>query len=214
MSTRVSATAKMTAACQELLHQRLQIPLAATAELASLRTMMLTGRAEMPALRQMIGSETVRATLGALAPAAFGRACNALTATGASGAASAVLAASAQSELTDAVSTAEAVIADAARALTADAFVDAGAELGYSVSVCAGARTTGVELRRGHELILSVGTTVGVVALVLPLAFTLRRTETPAPFPNTGYSVSISSTSPRRARMSRIRCRERIPSEL
>jgi hypothetical protein len=154
MSTRVSATVKMTAACQDLVRHRLQLPPTATAQLESLKAMMATGRAELPALRQMVGRETVRSTLGALAPAAFQQACTMLTTAKVPGISQAAFAASVQSQLSDAVSAAETSIANATRALTADAFAQAGADLGYTVSVCAGNSTTGMELRRNHELIL------------------------------------------------------------
>jgi hypothetical protein len=144
----------MTAACQDLVRQRLQLPPTATAQLESLKAMMAADRAELPALRQMVGREPIRATLGALAPAAFQQACTMLTTAKAPGISEAAFAASVQSQLSEAVSTAEASIANATRALTADAFAQAGTGLGYTVSVCAGNSTTGVELRRNHELIL------------------------------------------------------------
>jgi len=48
----------------------------------------------------------------------------------------------------------DAKAAYAARAAVAEAFAVAGSELGYAVTVCEGATTTGIELRRGREIAL------------------------------------------------------------
>jgi hypothetical protein len=154
MSTRVNGSAQMNAACRELLRQQLNIPLDATVELESMSTMLSGGRVEIPALREMLGSQTVSVALGRLAPGAFGHARDLLGAAPSVALGSVRLAESAQMALADAVATASAAIVGAARDVTVDAFSSAGAELGYTVSAWRGSAVTGVVLRRPHEVIL------------------------------------------------------------
>jgi hypothetical protein len=52
------------------------------------------------------------------------------------------------------VAAADARIAAATRDITTAAFMQAGAELDYTVSLCRGTTATSVELRRGHEVVL------------------------------------------------------------
>lgn len=153
MSTRVTASARMSAACQQLLRERLNLALDATVELGSLNTMLETETFSLHALREIITAEPVSMALGALAPDRFDHACE-LLANAEPAADSGALTSSAQAGLADALATADAVIAAATRDITAEAFAAAGAELGYAVSVCRGDLATGIELRREHEILL------------------------------------------------------------
>jgi hypothetical protein len=155
MSTRViTSNTRLYAACAELAREKLHLGAAATLDLSGLRaTVTATGRIGLPALQQMISAEPVRLTLDGLAPAAFESARQLLSGPR-SGVARDATAASAQASLTLAVTQASAAIGAVRRDITAGAFAEAGAELGYKVDVCRGDIATGIEMRRGHEVVL------------------------------------------------------------
>jgi hypothetical protein len=154
VSSNVVTNIRLRAACAELAHEKLHLGAAATLDLSGLRAAMdATARIDLPAIQQMIGTESVRLTLSGLAPAAFGNVTQ--FASGPQyGADAADAAASAQAALATAVATAAAAIGVVTRDVTADAFAAAGAELGYQVAVCRGDAATGIEMRRDHEIVL------------------------------------------------------------
>jgi hypothetical protein len=154
MSTRVSATARMMAACQELLTQRLNIPIAAPVELADFSAITSMERVGLSQLHQMLGNDLLTAALGTLAPEPFGRARDLLASADPAGGDEWAAAASVQSELGRAVSEAQAKITHTTREITTGVFAEAGADLGYTASVYPGETASGVELRRAHEVIL------------------------------------------------------------
>jgi hypothetical protein len=154
MSTRVYATTRFNAACAELARQKLRLGQTATLDLSGLRAAATaTGRISMPTLQQMISAEPVRITLGALAPGPFATARQLLS--GAQrGTDRGANVASARDSLALAVAQASVAIGAVTRDITANAFAEAGAELGYKVDVCRGDVATGIEMRRGHEVVL------------------------------------------------------------
>lgn len=157
MSTRVTASTRMSAACQQLLRERLDLTLDATIELGNLNMIMETEQVSLPSLREIITAEPVSMTLGTLVPDLFEHTRGLLAAEESAAESAAdprALASLAQAGLADALAAAGAVIADTTRDITAEAFAEAGAELGYAVSVCRGDVATGIELRREHEIVL------------------------------------------------------------
>jgi hypothetical protein len=154
MSAHVSASARLSAACREQLREQAGLSLDPAAELGRLGVFLDSERIDVLALREMISAPAVSSVLGALAPKEFGRACGLLAGTGAVIQDQHVLAESALAELAAAVTAANAWLAAATRDITARAFMQAAGELDYTVSVCRGATATGVELRRGDELVL------------------------------------------------------------
>lgn len=153
MSTRVSASARISAACRDLVNQRLNITLGSTVDLSQVQSTLDAGRVDLPALQGMVAGE-IRGVLSVLAPAPFAKAREILAgpALGADNPSALIM--SARTELASAVSTARSAIAGATRDVTADAFAEAGRELQYSVSLCRGANATGIELRRANEVML------------------------------------------------------------
>lgn len=169
MSTRVNGSVQMSAACRELLSQRLSIPLGASIALDDLSALLCASRpAVIARLQQLVGAPTLSTVLGKLAPAQFSRAASLLAAPGLPGGGMPVTgpqlttarqtpdtARAARAELADAVAVAEARIARESRDLTADAFAGAAEELGYVISSrFRGDTASGLELRRQHELIM------------------------------------------------------------
>jgi hypothetical protein len=153
MSTRVTQQAVMSAACHELLNERLDITLGQTIDLGQVRACLDSGRIDLSNLQSLARSPELSGVLGKLASAPFARAqaslgipANALNL--------AAITSSARTALADAVSVAGAVIDRATRDLTAEAVTGAAAELGYTYSSYRGATATGVELWRGDELLL------------------------------------------------------------
>jgi hypothetical protein len=153
MSTRVSAQTRMSAACQQLLRERLNLTAEATVDLANLNAIIQTERIDLPSLQEMVSARPVSATLGTLAPSAFETARSLLTSTEPV-ADPWTLAASAQAGLTSALAAADTAIGHMTRDITTEAFAVTGAELGYEVFVCRGDVATGIELRREHEILL------------------------------------------------------------
>jgi hypothetical protein len=154
MSTRLSASARLGAACRAQLSEHLGLPLDPAAALGRLDVFLDSERIDVLALREMVSTHTVRSVLGTLAPGEFGRACGLLAGPGVAVPDQHALAASALTELAAAVAAAGARLATATRDIIAGAFTRAAAELDYTVSVCRGATATGVELRRENELVL------------------------------------------------------------
>jgi hypothetical protein len=154
LSTRVLTNTRLAVACQELARQQLQLPATATLDLSGLRAALTSvQRIDLPAISQLVSSAPVRMTLGALAPTAFGTVSQLLISQR-PGADAETAAASAREALGSALSTASAAIGAATRDITAEAFTEAGRELGYTISICRGDVATGIELRRDHELVL------------------------------------------------------------
>jgi hypothetical protein len=154
MSTRVTASAKISAACRQLVNQRLNIALGSTVELDRVSTALASGRVGLPALQGLVAGGEIAGVLATLAPAPLARAHDILAGSGAAAANPSALIMSARVELASAVTMASSAIAGATRDVTAEAFAEAGTELQYAVSVCRGTTATGVELRRAHEVML------------------------------------------------------------
>jgi hypothetical protein len=154
MSTRVSTNTSLRAACAAVAHEKLNLAAAATLDLSGLTAAVTTtGRIGLTELNQMISAEPVRITLSGLAPAAF-EGVRQILANPHAGAGREAAAASAQASLALAVTQASAKIGTVTRDITANAFAETGAELGYKVNVCRGDVATGIEMRRGHEIVL------------------------------------------------------------
>ncbi|HUA28494.1 MAG TPA: hypothetical protein VMC03_06385 [Streptosporangiaceae bacterium] len=153
MSRQVFTNTRLRAACAAVAREKLNLSTAATLDLSGLSAAVTTGRIGLPTLQQMMSAEPVRITLGGLAPAAFESA-RQLVSVAQSGVGREDNAASAQASLALAVTQASARIGAVSRDITASAFAEAGAELGYKVDVCRGALATGIEMRRGHEIVL------------------------------------------------------------
>lgn len=154
MSSNVRVNTRLAAACQEVARQRLQLPALATLDLSGLQTALTeTQRIDLPALGQLVSSAPVRLTLGALAPDAFGT-IGQLVTRERNGVSPETLAVPARAALDAALATASTAIGAATRDITTEAFTEAGRELGYTVAVCRGDSATGIELRRGHEIVL------------------------------------------------------------
>jgi hypothetical protein len=154
MSTRVTASARISAACRQLVRQRLNIALGSTVELDQASTALASGRVDLPGLQDLIAGEEITGVLATLAPAPLARARDILAGPGLAAANPSALVMSARAELASAVTMASSAIAGATRDITAEAFAEAGTELQYAVSVCRGSTATGVELRRAHEVML------------------------------------------------------------
>jgi hypothetical protein len=152
MSTRVTASARLSTACRQQLREQLGLSLDPAVELGRLSSIMESGRLSLPALQEMISAPEVNSVLSALAPAEFGGASALLSSTGNPD--PQALAASLQDELAGAVAAADAAVAATARDITANAFAESGVELGYTVSACRADAATGLELRREHEIVL------------------------------------------------------------
>jgi hypothetical protein len=154
MSTRALTHARLAVACQELARQQLRLSAAATLDLSGLSTALGTvQRIDLATIGELVSAAPVRMTLGALAPAAFGVVSQLLSGQQ-SGVDPETAATSAREALGSALSTASAAIGAATRDIAAEAFMAAGRELGYTISVCHGDVATGIELRRDHELML------------------------------------------------------------
>jgi hypothetical protein len=154
MSTRVTASARISAACRQLVNQRLDIALGSTVELDRASTALASGRVDLPTLQGLVAVGEMASVLAMLAPAPLARARDILAGSGAAAASPSALIMSARAELASAVTMASSTIAGATRDVTAEAFAEAGTELQYAVSLCRGGTTTGVELRRAHEVLL------------------------------------------------------------
>jgi hypothetical protein len=150
MSSRVNQQAQVSAACMEMLSQELCIPLDTTIGLAQLST-QLNGDVTIGELRGFLAEPTVNTALMELAPGALGEVRDLLSLNGST---AAPITPEVKIALTDAIDIASATIAGAARDITADAFIYAAQDLGYSYSEHRGHTVTGIELRRQHELIL------------------------------------------------------------
>lgn len=153
MSTRISARAMMNAVGRELVDQRLNITLSSAVDLGQVQTALDSGRLDLPALQGMVTGE-ISGVLSALAPGPFARAQDILAGPGRTAGNPSALTLSARTELASAVTTARSAIDGATRDVTADAFTEAGRELHYAVSLCRGTSTTGIEMRRGNEVML------------------------------------------------------------
>jgi hypothetical protein len=153
MSTRVSASATISAACRDLVNRRLNITLGSTVDLGRVQSALDSGRIDLPALHGIMTGE-IEGVLSALAPAPFARARDILAGPALGAGHPSALMLSARTELASAVTTARSAIAGATRDVTADAFAEAGRELQYTVSLCRGISATGIELRRPNEVML------------------------------------------------------------
>lgn len=152
MSTRVTASARLSTACQQQLRDQLGLSLDPAVELGRLSSIMESGCISLPALQEIISAPAVSSMLGALAPAEFGGVSTLLAAAGNPD--PQALAASLQAGLAGAVAVADATVTATARDITASAFAESGLELGYTVSACRAETATGLELRREHEIVL------------------------------------------------------------
>lgn len=151
MSTAVLISVRLAGPGQEMVREKLRLGPLATLELRAV-AVAATRRMDLPEIQEIVSARPVRLTLGALAPVAFGRVSQLLASP--RSAAGQVAAASARAELAAAVATASAAISVATRDVTAEAFAAAGAELGYTVSVSRADAATGIEMRRGPEVVL------------------------------------------------------------
>jgi hypothetical protein len=153
MSTQVSQQARMSAACHELLNERLDLNLSRTLDLGQISTTLASGRMDLSGMRSLAAGNQLGRVLGRLAPAQFAQAQAALAAPVTS-VTMPTVAAAARSDLAAAIAAAGSVIAGATRDLTVEVFTGAAAELGYSASTCRGTTVTGIELWRDNELLL------------------------------------------------------------
>lgn len=153
MSTRVTTSMRISAACRELVNERLNVRLGQTTDLGQVSAALNTGQIDLAGLQTLIGDTELSGVLGRLAPASFGRARAALAGAGHTMNLSAQIM-SARTEIADAVSTARSAIAGATRDLTVEAFTAAATELGYTHSAWRGEHATGLELWRDNELML------------------------------------------------------------
>lgn len=154
MSTQVTGNVRMSAICMDMLRERLNLPLDPDVLLSHFSMLTTAERIELPALTELLSAQVPTGALEVLAPDAFTRARGLLVGTDPGLTTQRALADSVHEALAEAIDTAGAVIAAEIRNVTADVFAAAGADLGYVVSVCAGATVTGLELRRDHELIV------------------------------------------------------------
>jgi hypothetical protein len=152
MSTRVTASARLSTACRQQLREQFGLSLDPAVELCRLSSIMESGCLSLPVLQEMISAPAVSSVLGALAPAEFGGVCALLGNPGNPD--PQALAACLQDGLAGAVAAADGTVAATARDITASAFAESGLELGYSVSACRADAATGLELRREHEVVL------------------------------------------------------------
>lgn len=154
MSNQVTATARMSAICREMLRERLNLPLDASVLLGRFSVVTEMNQVGLSGLQQLVSDQAGSSALETLAPVAVSRARGLLAGAGDSGLSQRELAASVQSCLADALAVAGTRVATETRDITAEIFAAAGADLGYLVSVCRGGTATGLELRQGHEVML------------------------------------------------------------
>jgi hypothetical protein len=153
MSTRVTQSVRISAACQALVNERLNVSLGQTTDLGQVSAILDKGQVDLPGLRALAGNAELGGVLGRLAPAPFARAQAALTGAGSALSLSSQIM-SARADLASAVSAASSAIAGATRDVTVEAFTGAATELGYTHSAWRGQDATGLELWRGNELLL------------------------------------------------------------
>jgi hypothetical protein len=152
MSTRVTAAARLSATCREQLREQLRLSLDPAPELDRLSSVVESGRLSLPDLQEMISVPAVSSVLGTLAPAEFGEIQSLLA--GAGSPDPQTLAADLQAELAAAVTAAATAVNATARDITAKALEDSALELDYAVSTCRADTATGIEMRRGNEIVL------------------------------------------------------------
>jgi hypothetical protein len=152
MSTRVIATAKLTAACRYDLRKRLSLNVDPASELSRLDAIIGSRQLAMPDLRKLVSTPGASSVLSALSPAEFSRVLVRLE--GGSRSALETTAADLQAELAETVAIAATVVTVATRDITADIIAESGRELGYAVATRYSDSTTCIELRRGPEIVL------------------------------------------------------------
>jgi len=152
MSTKVTASARLSTSCRQQLREQLRLSLDPTAELGHLSSIMGSGQISLAALQETIITPEISSVLSTLAPVEFGGVRTLLADPGNPD--PQALAASLQTGLAGAVAVADARVTATARDITASAFAESGRELGYTASLCRAEAATGVELRREHEVVL------------------------------------------------------------
>jgi hypothetical protein len=152
MSTRVTATARLTAACRHDLLEQLSVSVDPASELNRLGSIIGSRQLTVPNLRQLISTPNVSSMLSALAPAEFSRVRARLE--GGSRSALETPAADLQAELAETLAIAATVVVTTIRGITADALAVSACELGYAVTTRHSDFATRIELRRGPEVVL------------------------------------------------------------
>jgi hypothetical protein len=152
MSTRVVATARLTAACRYELCEQLRLSVDPARELSHLNSIIGSRQLTLPDLQRLISTPSANWVLSALVPAEFSRVRARLE--GGSRSALETTAADLQTELTETLAIATTMVVTATRGITANTFAECGLELGYTVNIRQSDSATCVELRRGHEIVL------------------------------------------------------------
>jgi hypothetical protein len=152
VTTRVIATAILSATCRHELREQLRLSVDPTSELERLNAIMTCRRLTLRDLQQLISAPSTCSLLGTLAPVEFSRVRARLE--GGSRSALETTATDLQTELGETLAVASAAVTAAARGITANTFAESGLELGYAVAAHHAGADTFVELRRGHEIVL------------------------------------------------------------
>jgi hypothetical protein len=152
MSTRVIATAKLTAACRHDLREQLGLSADPADELSRLDSIIGSRQLTVPDLRQLISTPNASSVLTALVLAEFSRVRARLE--GGSRSALETTAADLQAELAETVAIAATVVTAATRGMTANILAESGRELGYTVTTHHCDSAACIELRRGPEIVL------------------------------------------------------------
>lgn len=152
MSTRVIATARLSAACRHELCEQLRLGVDPASELSHLSSIIGSRQLTLPELRQLISAPSTSSVLSTLASAEFSRVRAHME--GGSRSALETTAADLQAELADTLAIATSVVTVAARDITANTFATSGLELGYTVTTHHDDSVTCVELCRGQEIVL------------------------------------------------------------
>jgi hypothetical protein len=152
MSTRVAATARLTAACHYELCAQLRLSVDPAKELSHLNSIIGSRQLPLPDLQRLISTPSANWVLSALVPTEFGRVSARLA--GGSRSALETTAADLQTELAETMAIATTMVMTATRSITANTFAECGLELSYTVTTRQSDSATCVELRRGHEIVL------------------------------------------------------------
>jgi hypothetical protein len=161
VSSQTSARTQLQGQCAALLRQELSIPISTSAVLTDCRTALAARAVSLAGVHAALDNvpTEVRATLNTLAPSETTLIDSCLARADAAAVTgnidtSTLLAADARRHLDAALARAATRIDVAVRGITTRAAIESAAELGYTAQVCEGAVATGLDLRRGHEILL------------------------------------------------------------
>jgi hypothetical protein len=152
MSTQVAGKARLYDTCRRELREQLRLTVDPASELSCLISILNSGPLTLSELRQLVSAPGARFMLSTLAPGEFDRVVAHLE--GGSRSALETTAADLQSELAETLAAAATVVRAAMRDITANAFVESGRELDYSVSTHHAGNAIRIKLRREHETVL------------------------------------------------------------